>query len=252
MNCVNRQEISMRSLYRPFIRRLTVCMALLVLLITLVSCAGLKARADGTFPLYGMIYDDRGRGVSDAELYLGDDLVAFSDFNGRFVFNNILPGEYSLKAAAVGLEKLEQTINVADSGSVLYLHMVSVEGLYVDFLVALQAGQWQAAGATLQRALAIDPEAFVLRYAEAALLYTALRPDRDWQRAEVLLEALLADGVHESAVYLMLADIAQYDRADEAAAAAYLASCLKLEYSADVAARLASLNAAAGTPLDDE
>lgn len=252
MNCASRPKISTLSLYRRKGRCLTGCIAVLALLSGLVSCAGLKARADGAFPLYGMIYDDRGRGVADAMLELSDNLVTYSDFNGRFVFTNILPGDYSLKAAAPGLEKLEQTISVSDSGSVLYLHMVSVEGLYAGFLGALQAGQWQTAGVTLQRALAIDPEAYVLRYAEAALLYTALRPDRDWQRAEALLLSLLADGVHESAVYLMLADIAQYDKADAVAAAGYLETCLKLEFSADVSARLAGLNAAVSTSVDDE
>jgi len=221
--------------------RLGAAGLLLASLVSLSACASVQARLMNAFPFYGMAYDDNGQAAADVEVRLSEELVTMSDFNGRFVFNDILPGDYQLVAGKPGLETLRQSVKVSGQGDVLYLRLVSLNGLYVSFTEEFCGRQWQAAAGYLERALAIDPASGLLRYAQASLLYAPLRADRDWAAAEAILLALLAEGAREPALFRLLADIAEFDKLDIPAAIDYLNRYLQLEYDSAVVERLGRL-----------
>jgi len=198
-------------------------------------------RHQGPFIFHGMVYDDNGQPALDVELSLNQQIKARSDFNGRFFFADIVPGEYELSATGKNLETLKRSVYVSQSTEVLYLSMVSIDGLYRSCIASLDAKAWGAADTYIDRALAVSPTAPLLRYAKAVSLSVPSRPDRKWQEADALLRSLTADGYDEPAIYLLLADICQYDREDMEQAVGFLEHYLKLEYDPGVEERMKSL-----------
>lgn len=215
---------------------LLVCVFLLF-----ASCASTKAKILDVFPVHGMIYDDNGKAVEGAQIVLDGETKTVSDFNGRFVFPHIPPGEYLLVATKSGMEKLSQKIEVKDFSDVIYIKMITLEGLYRSYTTVFGQKNWIFAREFLDRALAIKPSDPLLRYADAVLQYVPERLDRDAQKSEAILLALLKEGYRYPAIYLLLADIAQYDTKDTAAAKLYLEEHMKLIYDPIVEERYRSL-----------
>ncbi len=214
----------------------------------LVSCASIKAKSSNYLPLYGMVYDDSGKAAAGVSICLDDAAYSVSDFNGRFVFSGVLPGTYGLKASQKNLEDFSQQIRFSGSGDVLYVRMASVDGLYSSFFDALQSKNWTEADRFLFRAIAISPADPLLRYASASLSYAPDWLGRDWQKADAGLLALINDGYREPAVYLLLADIAEYDKGDLPLARGFLELYLRLQFDPSVEARIRSLEEGQAQP----
>jgi len=210
-------------------------------LVSLTGCAGLRSRHADPFVLHGMVYDDNGQPAAGVEFTLDGEQKTLSDYNGRFYFVNVMLGEHDLEGSGRDLEPIERTVMVSREAEVLYIRMASVGGLYQSCLAALREKSWKDADAYVARALAITPAAPLLRYAKAICLSAPARPDRDWVEAERLLRGLLADGYAEPAIYLLLADLCQYDREDKVEAAHFLAEYLRFEYDPRIEERLRGL-----------
>lgn len=205
------------------------------------SCASARGKAGVSFPIYGMVYDDNGKALSNVVVNLNGTKKAVSDFKGRFAFVSLTPGTYSLSAVKEGMESYSDTVSIAGSGDVLYLKMLSVEGLYSLYRKAFRDKEWDMAQGYLSRAMAIKANDPLLRFALAAFKYAPDRPDRDWADAERILLDILREGYRQPATYLLLADIAQFDKADMVSAVSYLEEYLRLEYSPSVEDRLRKL-----------
>ena len=188
-----------------------------------------------------MVYDDNGQPADDVALSLGDDHSARSDFNGRFYFTDIMVGRYELRAEGKNLEPLLREVRVDHPSEVMYLSMISADGLYRLFRIEIDAKNWSKADRLIDRAIAIAPEAPLLRYAKAVALSAPTRPDRDWATAESIVRSLISDGYVEPAIVLLLADICQYDKNDAAEALEHLRYCLKMGYDPKIEERVKAL-----------
>ena len=121
--------------------------------------------------------------------------------------------------------------------------MITLEGLYAQYLKAFDKKEWEKASSLLARAQAIDDTDPLLIYARAVFQYAQNRKDRNWQDAKNILMKLLDDGYRFSSVYLLLADISEYDEGNFEAAASYLESSLLLEYNPLIEERLKKIKA---------
>lgn len=202
------------------------------------SCSSENKLLMDKFPVYGMIYDDFGREVSGARLQLDKKETISSDFNGRFVFAEMYPGEYHIVITKNGYEPFEDDIIIRTQQDIIYIKMITLEGLYAQYLKAFDKNEWDKANSLLSRAQAIDNDDPLLRYARAVFQYAQTRKDRNWQEAKSILTDLLADGYRFASVYLLLADISEYDEGNLEAAASYLEASLLLEYNPIIDERL--------------
>lgn len=188
-----------------------------------------------------MVYDDNGQPAADVTLSLGVDHTARSDFNGRFYFLDVMAGEYELRAEGDNLEPVVREVVVNHPSEVVYLSMISADGLYRSFRKEIAAKNWKKADRLIDRAIAIAPESPLARYAKAIALSAPSRPDRDWPTAEGIVRALVSDGYAEPAAFLLLADICQHDKNDAAEALEHLERFLRLEYDPKVEERVKAL-----------
>ena len=206
-----------------------------------LSCASVQPRHEGPFIIHGMVYDDNGQPADGVTLSLGDDHSARSDFNGRFYFVDIMAGQYELRAEGKNLELLERKIHFNHPSEVIYLSMISTDGLYRSFRTEIEAKNWNKADRLIDRAIAIAPDAPLLRYAKAVALSAPTRPGRDWATAESIVRSLISDGYAEPAIVLLLADICQYDKNDMVEALEHLRYCLKMGYDPKIEERVNAL-----------
>ncbi len=106
---------------------------------------------------------------------------------------------------------------------------------------AFKNKNWENAEAYLNRALAVEPTSPIILYAKAAYLYAPERTSRDWQAAELILKDLMQQGILEPAIFLLLADIAQYDKNNIDETVLFLRRYLDLYYNPSVEIRLKNL-----------
>lgn len=221
---------------------------LLMGITALLSCVSGPEMEEG-FVLQGMIYDRAGNPVTDAIIEIEGKAMGVSDLNGRFYISHMAPGTYRVKVQKEGYLPYEGTVAIRSHADVLYVGMVSWEDLCRRVEQALQEGRWGEAEEAVSRALEIKPDEPLVRFLAAVVYAIPARPERRPDRAIELLERLISEGHREPAIYLMLADLYEYDVGNLVKAAEYLSSYLSLKDDAKVRERLSDverrLNAAA-------
>ncbi len=225
--------------------------ALAVLL--LASCASQKNIDQQTFdtaPLFGMIYDADNQPCPGVQLIVDGAPGPVTDIRGRFVIPGLARGSHTIVARKASFEELSAKIDFLNRTDALHLTMTSFGQLLDLAQQSLSDMSWAEAGGYLARAAKLDPTDGLLRYFTAVLAYKK----GDYAAAEQTLNAILASGTAEPAVYLFLADLYQNNLNDVNKAISSLESYLKLRADPDAESRLAQLKASqakdqgAGTP----
>jgi tetratricopeptide (TPR) repeat protein len=192
----------------------------------------------GKISLNGMIYNQEGLPVKGVLLTLDDKATVGSDYNGRFSFPNVEPGEHALVTSLEGYEEYKASFTFTRPSEILYVSLLSIDELLALAEKRIDLRDWSQADSYVQRALAVSPKDSRARYLQAILLSSKQRSDRSPEKAKEILLSLLSDGYTNPSVYLFLADIYQYDSSDFAKASEYLRLYLKQRADSDVEKRL--------------
>ncbi|AEJ61832.1 hypothetical protein Spith_1571 [Spirochaeta thermophila DSM 6578] len=206
----------------------------------LLSCVS-GPQMEESFVLQGMVYDRAGNPVTDAVIEIEGKQMGVSDFNGRFYIPGMVPGTYTVGVQKEGYLPYEGTVAIRSHTDVLYVGMVSWEDLCRRAERALQEGRWGEAEQAISRALEIKPDEPLVRFLAAVVCAMPARPERRPDRAVELLEDLLSEGYREPAIYLMLADLYEYDFKDLVKAEERLSQYLSLKQDTEAENRLAAL-----------
>jgi hypothetical protein len=151
-----------------------------VVLLSVAGCKSdpnklLKDKELGEFdkaPLYGMIYDEQSRPARDVVLTMTawspldqetpdatyKPVVTRSDVNGRFVFNGLKRGRYTVTLIKPDHEPLSVDFIFTNKSQILYVRMTSFSGLLAEAEEALAANNAVSAGRWLSRAAALKPD----------------------------------------------------------------------------------------------
>jgi tetratricopeptide (TPR) repeat protein len=221
--------------------------ALFMAVAALFSCAtGSQAppKNPSNPPAFGMVYDDDNLPVSGARVVVDDEKPVTSDFNGRFALAGLSPGSHSLVVTKTLFESAHDEFDYQSSLQLIYVKLISLRQLVARAERALERRDLAQAGRTVERALAVMPEDFEARYAAAVLAYRGGRA----AEARSILEDISSEGCREPAVYLFLADIAQYAEKNRDRAVDFLKRGLDLRRDPDVEARMSELTKDAAEP----
>ncbi len=190
-----------------------IVVALLLLAITLVSCASQNLADPNVFnkaSLFGMIYDEDNQPCPGVKLSVDGSsdpkTGSISDIRGRFVIPELARGEHMVVARKEGFEDLSVEVLFLNKTDVLFLRMVSFGQLLTSAEKALEERKWEEAEGFLFRAEKLDPGDGVLLYLRAVRAYKVGM----WDEAATFLNGVLGKGIKEPAVYLFLADL--YER----------------------------------------
>lgn len=173
----------------------------------LSACASTGSKAAATFTLNGMVYDHSGTAVNGMEIKLGQSHAARSDYSGRFSFPGAKSGEYALAASLQGYESFSGMIRVSSPADILYLSVFSKSDLLRCAKDSMRDGEWSAAAAYADRALAVEPGDPRALFLKALVLSSRGNPSRDTGAASAILSEMLADGVEDPSVRALLEDI---------------------------------------------
>ncbi|HUW42521.1 MAG TPA: carboxypeptidase regulatory-like domain-containing protein [Rectinemataceae bacterium] len=214
--------------------------ALILAAATILSCAsaGRVPGADRSGPpLFGMVYDDDNVPVAGARVSVDGGDPVTSDVNGRFALPAPSIGSHSLVVEKPLFETARDGFDYQSAVQLLYVKLFSARQLAARAEGALVRRDLALAAEILERVLALAPDDIEARYAAAIVAYRSGRA----AEARSLLEALVREGCREPAIYLFLADIAQFNEKKNEAAAGYLKRSLDLRGDPDVERRLAEL-----------
>jgi hypothetical protein len=195
----------------------------------------------GKISLNGMIYNQEGLPVKNVILTMDDAITVSSDYNGRFTFPAVETGNHSIATSLEGYEDYKTSFSFRRPSEILYISLMSIDGLLTLAEKRIDAREWIQADAYVQRALAISPKDSRARYLQAVLLSTKQRGDRSPEKAKDILLSLLSDGYTNPSIFLFLADIYQYDFLDLKKAREYLSSYLRQRADSEVEKRLQAI-----------
>jgi len=174
---------------------------LIILLVLFSSCQNIKPikRLSNEGFMYAMIYDYENTPVAGVAVYLDGKLIVESDIQGRFVFEKMKSGTYSVKLVKKGYEVLEETFKY-DPMQVLYFKMVSASQLLVTAETALDNGEFADAENLLNRALLLEPNRPDVLFLKSIISYLQ---KRDKEAVEIL-EGLIKSGSTDPSVARLL------------------------------------------------
>jgi hypothetical protein len=169
-------------------------------------------------PLFGMVYDDRNQPCQNARITLisysplgeedhsGDingrmGSPVTSDINGRFILSDLYKGQYTVEITRAGYETQTMTFAFTNQSQVLYISLVSFEGLMLSAEEALADSEFAVCAGLLARAEALKPGHPGLMYLKA--VYHFKKGERE--EAAGLLRALIERGEDTRAVRDFLA-----------------------------------------------
>ena len=93
----------------------------------------ITVQAQQTFFVKGKVHKQDGTPVSHVTLKLaGTTLVAISDNQGRYEFNNVPAGKYTFLISSIEIESKELTLNVNKNFSDLHIHIDEKDGFSID------------------------------------------------------------------------------------------------------------------------
>jgi tetratricopeptide (TPR) repeat protein len=122
---------------------------------TVVSCKtaelGFKV-----FDISGMVYDFSNRPVANCEVSLGWRYKSNTDINGRFTFNKVAVGNYTITGHKKNFESYSEKIAIKDRGQIIYIRIPSQYQLLNLAEEALSANNYTLADEISERALQID------------------------------------------------------------------------------------------------
>jgi len=185
---------------------------LVILLVLFSSCQSVKPikRLSNEGFMYAMIYDYENTPVAGVAVYLDGKLVVESDIQGRFVFEKMKSGAYSVKLVKKGYEVLEETFKY-DPMQVLYFKMVSASQLLVTAETALDNGEFADAENLLNRALLLEPNRPDVLFLKSIIGYLQ---KRDKEAVEIL-EGLIKSGSTDPSVARLLEIITRVRKEEE-------------------------------------
>lgn len=226
---------------------ITILYIAISILLTLNGCQSSKGAKNRDLPypktdLNGMIYNHEGLPVPDVRITVDDTFTVTTNMNGRFTIPALSIGLHRVVASSMGYETYETEVAFKNPTEVLYISMVSARELLENAKKLLEKRLWTQADLLITRALKISPNDLKARYLSATAMATPYRQDRDFQKAKDILESLIVDGYSNSAIYLFLADIYQYDIKDIPKSIDYLAKYLGKQPDTIVERRLMALN----------
>ena len=149
---------------KPLITGISIIMTLLV------SCKttdfGSKA-----FDINGMIYDFSNRPVAHCEISLGKWYKGITDINGRFTFQKVSPGTYTVSGHKNGYEPYSEEIILKDRGQIIYIRIPSQNQLLNMVDEAIAANNFILAEEIAVRAYHIDKTNIEMHYYFAVIKF---------------------------------------------------------------------------------
>ena len=208
----------------------------IVFALACISCITEKDdyREFGTAPLFGMVYDRDNQPCSNVHISVDGEERSISDINGRFIIAKLSKGSHTVSAYKERYEPLEISLDFLNKSQVLYLQIISFDQLLAKAEQSLERRDYLATEAALERARTLVSDDPVLHYLSAVLL----RKTSEYQRAVDQLEDMLDRGNRNPAVYILLADILQYDMEDYEAAREYLGLLLEIRPEKSIEQRI--------------
>jgi hypothetical protein len=155
-------------------------------------------------PLIGVVFDGGSTGVQGFTVILDSAVTVTSDINGKFSFPAVARGRHRMDAHKDGHCSVSLEFDFASRSQILYITSLSWRDYLSQAETALQRLDYPKAAACAEAALGLRPGDPVTRY----LLATVETGTGNYDAAFRRLMGLLDDKVRETAVYLLLADIA--------------------------------------------
>lgn len=189
---------------------------MLVSVLCFASCITQKDdyRNFETAPLFGMVYDNDNQPCAGVSIIVDGQEGSVSDINGRFIVADLARGSHKISTSKEGYEVLDVSLEFLNKSQVLYLQIISFDQLLAKAERALEQGDAETAKRMLDRAAEIQSGNPVLLFLTAAYY----REKTAYDEAVAVLRELLDSGHESKPVYLLLADIYQYDLDDADAA----------------------------------
>lgn len=130
-----------------------------LVIIFLIGSAGCKTTSlTAGIDIHGMIYDFENRPVSGYVLMLNNDLRVVTDVTGRFTFEKVKIGTYSLTGQGGLYESCCETVDVYARGQIIYLRIPSLYQLLNLADSSLENHKIAEAETYLNRARTIEGE----------------------------------------------------------------------------------------------
>jgi hypothetical protein len=159
--------------------------------------------------LLGVVFDGSSRGVQGFVIALDETVKVTSDINGKFTFSWVAKGHHRLAAIKAGHETVTMEFDFSSRSQIVYITAMSCKDYLAEAELALRQSDFARARAQVDKALNLMPQDPVARYLQALVRFNI----REYATAYEGLDALIADGFRETAVYLLMIDIAQCDPA---------------------------------------
>jgi hypothetical protein len=156
-----------------------------------------------------MAYDRSGAPINGLEISLDATHKAKSDYAGRFSFDAIAPGNYSVKAILEGYEPFIREILLSSPGDIVYLSLFSSADLLQSAVEDMRAERWRESREYLARALKLDAGNRRAQYLDALILSSERNPERDPVAAKEILYKMKERGFSDPSVDKLLEDLSR-------------------------------------------
>lgn len=163
-------QVSRRSV-REALFKLIKTISILLLFLSFISCKtsdGIERFDKGTM-MFAMIYDYDNSGVSAVDIYINDEYLGTSDFQGRYIIEKGKEPNFKLKFEKNGYEAIDIDV-FFDPFSVLYIKMGTSNQFLQLAEDELDAYLYTNALDYVNRSLALAPERIDAIYLKAIIL----------------------------------------------------------------------------------
>ncbi|MCL2243641.1 MAG: carboxypeptidase-like regulatory domain-containing protein [Treponema sp.] len=157
---------------------------ILIIIIFLASSCKTAEFGYKTVDISGMIYDFSNKPVPFYNISLGKKYKSSTDINGRFIFQKVPAGNYSITGNKLGYETHADEINIIDNRQIIYIRVPSQKQLLDIADEALTRNDLQSAEEMLERAFLIERNNIEMLIYFAAVKYR----QNNYERAVFYLE----------------------------------------------------------------
>ena len=120
------------------------------------SCNTTVKRLSDEGYMYAMIYDYDSLPVTGVAVYLNGIKVTDSDIQGRFVLEDMKPGNYRIRLVKRGYETFEDTFQYV-AMQILYFRLINADQLLSLAELEMDVNEYETAEDFLNRALVLEP-----------------------------------------------------------------------------------------------
>lgn len=209
-----------------------------VLLLLLTGCNTTKEEISTS--LLGVVYDYKSNPVKSASVNLKNsdhEYRVSTDIDGKFMVPDMEFGDYKVEVLSKGYKVTTTEMSHLDSQNVLIIRIFSYDDLLLRFNNQIRTKEYNFAGRTMVEIEKIDKKDIYYNYLKSIYLIET----GEYKEAETLLLDLEERTMGEAYIYLLLADLYQYNLNNSKKAVFYLKRFLNREYTINETNRLKEL-----------